>query len=295
MKKNFFRWTAATASTVAALTLASCAYDPYYASPGFGGGFGGGGFGGGGFGGIDTTVFVSTGNSRWGYDPYRSCYFDYQRRCYYDPFLYGYYPVNYCPPRVTGCPRPYGWNGSGFCPPPRNVNSGYIVNYQNRLDQLRARNYAWAAEARERREVNQEIYRGNLAANQNAYRDNLAQNQANYRANQESNLERARLNQEEYRQRLQQNQQNYRDKLEENRNRQQQPQQARPNPFTRVSAPIPNQGNAFQAQREAAAARQQEFAAKQQENRARATEASSQRQAAWQQKVQEVKDKRSNR
>ena len=106
MKNSFFRWTAASASAVAALTLVSCVYDPYYSSSGYGG-YGGG------YGGIDTTVFVSTGNSRWGYDPYRSCYYDYQRRCYYDPYLYGYYPVNYCPPRISGCPHPYGWSGSG--------------------------------------------------------------------------------------------------------------------------------------------------------------------------------------
>ncbi|OYV04832.1 MAG: hypothetical protein CFE26_14810, partial [Verrucomicrobiales bacterium VVV1] len=144
MKNILFRWTAATASTLAALTLASCAYDPYYGSSGYGGGYSSGGYSG-----IDTTVFVSTGNSRWGYDPYRSCYFDYQRRCYYDPYLYGYYPANYCPPRISGSPRPSGWNGSGHCPPPRNVSSGYISNYQNRLEQLREHNYTWAAEARE--------------------------------------------------------------------------------------------------------------------------------------------------
>ena len=87
-----------------ALALSSCVTDPYYAPPG--GSYVGAsyssydGYGSGyGYGNPDfsTSFFVSTGDSRWGYDPYCYSYYDYHRRCYYDPYLCGYYPVGYRP------------------------------------------------------------------------------------------------------------------------------------------------------------------------------------------------------
>ena len=47
---------------------------------------------------FNTSVFVGTGNPRWGYDPYCYSYYDYTPPRYYDPYLNGYYPVGYRPP-----------------------------------------------------------------------------------------------------------------------------------------------------------------------------------------------------
>ena len=71
---------------IAALAVSSCAYDPYYSGgTSYSGGYGSGyGYGGSNF---STSFFVSTGSPRWGYDPYAGAYYDYTRRCYYDPYL----------------------------------------------------------------------------------------------------------------------------------------------------------------------------------------------------------------
>ncbi len=131
---------------ISALAFSSCAYDPYYAG---GGGYGYGdgyGYGGSGF---STSVFVSTGNPRWGYDPYAGAYYDYTRRCYYDPHLYGYYPVGYRPRYVYGAPHPHGWSrGQGHCPPPRYVRSHYIRDYHDRDGQYRSLGRSWSDNVR---------------------------------------------------------------------------------------------------------------------------------------------------
>ena len=90
-------WTAAAVGAAAAFAFSSCAYDPYYSAagltvPGYGDGYGYGGSG------FSTSLFVSTGDPRWGYDPYSYSYYDYRSHRYYDPYLYGYYPVGYRPP-----------------------------------------------------------------------------------------------------------------------------------------------------------------------------------------------------
>lgn len=132
----------------AALLLASCYYyDPYYnASAGisYGDGYADSyGFTGGG------VSFVYTSSSRWFYDPGVRCYYDRYRSCYYDPWLGGYYPRNYCPRPIYNCPHPYGWNGRGACPLPRQVHSGQIHRYKERVHLLKQRNYAWAEKVRE--------------------------------------------------------------------------------------------------------------------------------------------------
>lgn len=141
-----------TAGAALALISASCAYDPYYApnsvsgsySTGYGPGYG---FGGSSF---STSVFVGTGNSRWGYDPYCRSYYDYGRRSYYDPYLNGYYPIGYRPPVVFGVPHPHGWSaGSGYCPPPSRVTSVTIRNYSDRESAYRRSNYGWANQVRQ--------------------------------------------------------------------------------------------------------------------------------------------------
>ena len=119
--------------------LQSCNYDPFYygtSSTSFGVTSMGGGY--------SSSFFVSTGDPRWAYDPYRYCYFDRYRSCYYDPFLYGYYPVGYCPVPVRGCPHPYNWSGVGICPPPRTIRSQTLSHYDHRVSNYQAANYHWA-------------------------------------------------------------------------------------------------------------------------------------------------------
>ncbi len=145
MKNPLRHWIAAGAGVAATLAFSSCTYDPYYVYPGgayradagVGYGYGGGNF--------STSLFVATGDPRWGYDPYSYSYYDYRRRCYYDPYLNGYYPIGYRPTVVYGVPHPYGWSpGHGYCPPPRNVNYAVVVNYRNRETAYRNSSYSWA-------------------------------------------------------------------------------------------------------------------------------------------------------
>lgn len=128
--------------------LNSCVYPAYSPSGGSGtsvayesgGGYGDGyGYGGSGF---TTSIFVSTGNARWGYDPNSYCYYDYTRRAYYDPYLYGYYPVGYRPHRIYGAPHPTGWR-RGYCPPPSRIRNVQVNNYSNRETNYRNTNYSW--------------------------------------------------------------------------------------------------------------------------------------------------------
>ncbi|MCH7226986.1 hypothetical protein [Haloferula sp. A504] len=95
-----------------------------------------------------STSFIYTNSDRWLYDSTIRCYYDRTRHCYYDPWVGGYYPRGYCPPVVVGVPHPYGWNGRGKCPPPRNVHSGYINRHSDRLGHLRSSNYDWARNVR---------------------------------------------------------------------------------------------------------------------------------------------------
>jgi hypothetical protein len=156
MKKTLLPWTAAL-GIAASLAFSSCAYDPYYSSAGgyynsgssYGDGYGDGyGYGGSNF---STSFFISTGDPRWGYDPYSYCYYDYRSRRYYDPYLYGYYPMGYRPYAVYGVPHPYGWRqGGGHCPPPRTVRDVTVANYRHRDSAYRNSNYSWAKQVRQR-------------------------------------------------------------------------------------------------------------------------------------------------
>jgi hypothetical protein len=150
MRKNLLPWTAAF-GIAASLAFSSCAYDPYYSSVGgsYSSGYGDGyGYGGSNF---STSLFVNTGDPRWGYDPYSYSYYDYRSRRYYDPYLYGYYPIGYRPPIVYGVPHPYGWRpGSGYCPPPRTVRNVTVVNYRDRERAYRNTNHSWANQVRQR-------------------------------------------------------------------------------------------------------------------------------------------------
>jgi hypothetical protein len=132
------------------LAISSCAYDPYYSSVGgsYSTGYGDGyGYGGSNF---STSFFVSTGDPRWGYDPYTYCYYDYRSRRYYDPYLYGYYPIGYRPYALYGVPHPHGWRpGSRYCPPPRTVRDVTVVNYRNRESAYRNTDYSWARQVRQ--------------------------------------------------------------------------------------------------------------------------------------------------
>lgn len=152
--KNILRITgAATAAVALSLLAPSCAYDPGYYGPssssvsasyssGYGHGYGYGGSS------FSTSLFVSTGDSRWGYDPYCQSYYDYHRRAYYDPYLYGYYPVGYRPPMLVGCPHPYGWSSGRYIAPPRVINNYTVVHYSNRERAYRSSSYDWAHQVR---------------------------------------------------------------------------------------------------------------------------------------------------
>lgn len=144
MKQTLRRWAAAAAGVAAALLVSSCAYDPYY-SDSYGGGYYSGG------GSYSTSVFISTGDPRWGYDPYCHSYYDYNRRAYYDPFLYGYYPVGFRPPVVYGVPHPHGWRpGNRHCPPPSRIRNSTLSGYQNREALYRRSNFSWSNQVRQR-------------------------------------------------------------------------------------------------------------------------------------------------
>lgn len=121
----------------AALAGSSCTYDPYYSTSSYSSGYGSSNF--------STSVFVSTGNPRWGYDPYAHCYYDYTRRSYYDPYLCGYYPVGYRPRCVVGVPHPHGWSrGRGYCPPPTRIRSHTITDCDNRAESYRELGRDWS-------------------------------------------------------------------------------------------------------------------------------------------------------
>lgn len=128
---------------VAVFAASSCAYDPYYSGASYSGSYGQGyGYGSSGF---STSVFVSTGNPRWGYDPYAGCYYDYTRRSYYDPHLYGYYPVGYRPRYVYGAPHPGGWTrGRSYCPPPSRIHNHTLNNYDHRAESYRSLGRDWS-------------------------------------------------------------------------------------------------------------------------------------------------------
>jgi hypothetical protein len=155
MTQNLFRWAAGAIGAAATLLATSCAYDPSYSA---GGSYGGGGYSdnyGDGYGygssSFSTSIFVGTGDPRWGYDPYTYSYYDYYRHSYYDPYLYGYYPVGYRPRPVYGVPHPGGWRpGRGYCPPPSRVTVRNLSNYRNRESAYRGSNYSWANQVRNR-------------------------------------------------------------------------------------------------------------------------------------------------
>jgi hypothetical protein len=132
---------------VSAFAVSSCAYDPYYSGSSSYGSYGDGyGYGGSNF---STSFFVSTGNSRWAYDPYAGAYYDYTRRAYYDPYLYGYYPVGYRPRYVSGSPHPHGWSrGGSYCPPPSRIRSYNLTNYRDRTDRYRSLGRDWSSNVR---------------------------------------------------------------------------------------------------------------------------------------------------
>lgn len=152
MKKNFLSLAGAAVGAVASLTLVSCYYDPSYSSGSVGGSYNSGYGQGYGYGSsrFSTSLFVSTGNAQWGYDPNCYSYYDYHRRAYYDPYLRGYYPVGYRPPVVYGVPHPYGWhNGGSSIRPPAYVSGGIIRNYENRATQYRGTTYDWAHQVKQ--------------------------------------------------------------------------------------------------------------------------------------------------
>ena len=160
MKKNLRQWVIAAAGAVMSIASTSCVYDPFHTS--VGGSYStGSGYGGGyssrygsnhsyGTGSYNTSLFISTGNSRWGYDPHSYCYYDYNRRAYYDPYLRGYYPVGYRPPVVYGVPHPHGWRpGRRHIAPPSSVSYVSVSNYRNRESAYRNSDFGWAKQVRQ--------------------------------------------------------------------------------------------------------------------------------------------------
>lgn len=134
---------------LATLAVSSCAYDSYFPTSSYPSGYGSGYGRGYGSSNFSTSVFVSTGNPRWGYDPYAGCYYDYTRRSYYDPHLCGYYPVGYRPSYVYGAPHPHGWSrGRGYCPPPTIISSHTITNCDNRAESYRELGRDWSENVR---------------------------------------------------------------------------------------------------------------------------------------------------
>lgn len=134
-------------AALGALPLGSCV-DPYYSVGGsygtsyqYGAGYGYGNPS------FSTSMFVSTGSPRWGYDPVCYSYYDYTSRRYYDPYLCGYYPVGYRPPVIVGVPHPHGYSGR-YCPPPARVVSVTLSNYHNRYDCYRNIRQPWASQVR---------------------------------------------------------------------------------------------------------------------------------------------------
>jgi hypothetical protein len=122
------------ASAIAAVSFTSCAYDAYDYSASSGRSYRSGY----GSSSPNTSLFIRTGDSRWGYDPNRRSYYDYNRGCYYDHNRNGYYPSGYCPQANYGVSHPYGWDaGRGYCPPPRNVCNTTITTYSGRSSSYR--------------------------------------------------------------------------------------------------------------------------------------------------------------
>ncbi len=145
MRKNLRFLGGAAIGCMLALVSNSCTYEPYYTTtvggaygPAYGPTYGNNSF--------STSVFVNTGNPRWGYDPVCYSYYDYSRRCYYDPYLNGYYPTGYRPPVVYGVAHPYGWYpGANYCRPPSRVTNVTITNYQSRESSYRSAGYITAS------------------------------------------------------------------------------------------------------------------------------------------------------
>lgn len=159
MSKHLTLWSAIVLGSAAMLGLNSC--DPYYYSGSYSSGYSGSysnsypvGYGSGygsGFGygspSFTTSFFVSTGSPVWGYDPYCRSYYNYQRRCYYDPYLYGYYPRGYRPPILVGVPHPRGYR-SNYCPPPVRITNVTLNNYDQRARRYGSLQQPWSREVR---------------------------------------------------------------------------------------------------------------------------------------------------
>jgi hypothetical protein len=146
MIRELRKWSGAARLAAVALGLSSCAYDPYYSSVHYGHGYGYG-YGGSTF---TTATFISTGDPRWAYDPQMRLYFDFHRRAYYDPYLFGYYPVGYRPVILHAVPHPHGWRpGSRWIAPPSRVTTVTLRNYSDRYGAYRRTDYPWARRLQE--------------------------------------------------------------------------------------------------------------------------------------------------
>jgi len=172
MNKNLSSPCLFATGAAAALLLGSCAYDPYHTSVSYGQSYGHSGYGyGHGYGGssFSTSVLISTGNPRWGYDPYSYAYYDYTRRAYYDPYLYAYYPVGYRPPVVIGVPHPHGWRRGRTMPPPNRIRNTTLSNYRDRESAYRRTDHSWARQVRtDRSSYNDDPRRGGSVRQQEA-------------------------------------------------------------------------------------------------------------------------------
>lgn len=162
-------WIRSTLTAASAVAFSSCVYDPgYYSGPGssypnYSGGvsttYSSGGY-------SSTSLFISTGNPRWGYDPSCYSYYDYTTRCYYDPYLNGYYPYGYRPMVVYGAPHPYGWRpGHHTCPPPRHYRNTRLSNHEHRDVAYRNLNESWSKNVKVKTDSNDRYHRDHQSSN----------------------------------------------------------------------------------------------------------------------------------
>lgn len=140
--RKFLHLRALAAAAVAVFGASSCSYyDPGYT---IGGSYRGGRHGGS----VSTSLFVSTGDSRWGYDPTCFAYYDHRRSCYYDPFARCYYPSG-VRPVLIGRSHPHGWRpGRSHCPPPVNVRTIYAPSYRGSSTRGSLSHAAWSEPTR---------------------------------------------------------------------------------------------------------------------------------------------------
>ncbi|GHC55199.1 hypothetical protein [Roseibacillus persicicus] len=102
-----------------------------------------------------SVTFVSTGNSRWAYDPYRRCYYDNHTKRYYNTSSRSYYnslPKRYSSPSY-----------------PRNHRSGSPVQLHSNLPYVSYRGHSSGSHDRSRDQRSNTNYRSQRSSSSNRY------------------------------------------------------------------------------------------------------------------------------